>query len=242
MDAMKNSGWAKASCCAISLIVVGVFATATVFLGIYAFNNPDPEACWVVKGMDDPTTTRDAAVNEADTKSVDITEGYPVDMHRIYIAWFTWGFYAKVAMTALMIISMLVGCWKEKAGMIVGSISMGLYVTNGIVWAACGALWRFSGAGLIAAGDKLERDFDVTDDVWEAQLQLAQDERGIQIKNGRFMKIYLILLAWLAGLFLVGMFVTSLIVCCCDPRKKAAYMQMHKGSPRAGGEDYNFEE
>jgi len=164
-------------------------------------------------------------------------------MHRIYIAWFTWGFYSKIAMTALMVIAMGLGCWKEKAGMITGSVVTGLYVTNGIVWAACGAIWRFSKAGQIAAGDKLERDFDVTDEVWEAQLQLAQDERGIQIKNGRFMKIYLILLGWLAALLLVGMIVTSLVVCCCDPRKKAGYTQMHSGSPRSKkDEDYNFEE
>jgi len=56
------SGWAKCSCLVVSLVVVSVFATATVFLGIYSFNNPDPEACWVVKGMDDPETTRDAVV------------------------------------------------------------------------------------------------------------------------------------------------------------------------------------
>ena len=34
--------------------VVGVFVTITVYLGIYGYNNPDPDSCWVVKGLDAP--------------------------------------------------------------------------------------------------------------------------------------------------------------------------------------------
>ena len=33
------------------VIVTGIFITLTVYLGIYAFNNPDPLKCFVVKDL-----------------------------------------------------------------------------------------------------------------------------------------------------------------------------------------------
>lgn len=38
--------------CIISIL--GVIVTITVLLGIFAYKNPDPGSCWVVKGLDAP--------------------------------------------------------------------------------------------------------------------------------------------------------------------------------------------
>lgn len=38
--------------CIISIL--GVIVTLTVLLGIFAYKNPDPSSCWVVKGLDAP--------------------------------------------------------------------------------------------------------------------------------------------------------------------------------------------
>jgi len=32
-----------------ALLAFGVFSMATVYLGIYAYKNPDPDNCWVVR-------------------------------------------------------------------------------------------------------------------------------------------------------------------------------------------------
>lgn len=31
---------------------------------------------------------------------VDIVDGYPMEMHQVYIIWFLWGFWAQVAFLA----------------------------------------------------------------------------------------------------------------------------------------------
>ena len=102
-----------------------------------------------------------------------MTEGYPVEMHKVYLAWFLWGFYAKCAMIVLMSITTGLYFCTEKAAVVVGSVSCGLYIANAIVWVACGGIWRFSKGGVIATGDKLERMFGTSDEDWDAQLEAA---------------------------------------------------------------------
>ena len=43
-------------------IVLGAFITATVYLGIYSFNNPDSEKSWVIKGLDSTSITKAQAI------------------------------------------------------------------------------------------------------------------------------------------------------------------------------------
>lgn len=33
------------------VVGVGLMATVTVYLGLYAYKNPDPKACWVVRDL-----------------------------------------------------------------------------------------------------------------------------------------------------------------------------------------------
>ena len=35
-----------------------IFTTIVVYLGIYAFKNPDPGACWVVRDLDSAAKTK----------------------------------------------------------------------------------------------------------------------------------------------------------------------------------------
>ena len=41
----------------LGVISVGLLATLQVYLGIYAYNNPDPKACWVVRDLHTSGTT-----------------------------------------------------------------------------------------------------------------------------------------------------------------------------------------
>ena len=87
-----------------------------------------------------------------------------MEMHKVMVAWFVWGFWAKVAATVLLIVCAVISFMGSKVGSICGAITVGLYVTNGLIWLIFGAIWRFSNAGLIASGDKLERLFNISDD------------------------------------------------------------------------------
>ncbi len=45
-DKLKN-----VCCILIGVVFVGIFITLAVYLGIFAYNNPDPPKCWVVKDL-----------------------------------------------------------------------------------------------------------------------------------------------------------------------------------------------
>ena len=61
--------------CIISIL--GFIVTLTVLLGIFAYKNPDPGSCWVVKGLDAPQPTKDGVIAKAALLGVSIPEGYP---------------------------------------------------------------------------------------------------------------------------------------------------------------------
>lgn len=49
---------------------------------------------------------------------------------------------------------------------------------------------------------------------------------GYQIKSGRFLKIYLMIMAWVVALIIIGFIVTGLAMCCCEPFAKGAMGSM----------------
>ena len=48
-------------------------------------------------------------------------------------------------------------------------------MTNFVVWIVLGTVWRFSTAGSIASGSKLEKPIGMTDESWTEQLKTAQE-------------------------------------------------------------------
>ena len=48
---------AKGCSCVVSVVMFGLFCTVTAYLGIFAYRNPDPKACWVVRDLHTATTT-----------------------------------------------------------------------------------------------------------------------------------------------------------------------------------------
>lgn len=148
------------------ITVVGIFITITVYLGIFAYNNPDPAKCWVVKDLHQCQPTKELIINKAKEFQIDITDGYPMEMHKVVVAWFVWGFFAKVAFIALIVLSGIAAFMGSKVGSFCGACTTGLYIANGVVWLCFGAIWRFSSAGQIMAGDKLERVANISDEEW----------------------------------------------------------------------------
>ena len=161
-------------------VVLGgaAYITATTFLGIYTFNNPDPENCWVVKDLEYPDLTQAAVIKEANDNDVDVADGYPVNMANVFRGWFAWGFWAHIAFVAFMMIGMAIYQCSTKASRIWGGITWGLSFGNYVSWIILGSIWRFTKPGQIASGDKLIKDDGVDDATWKAQKERALFEKG----------------------------------------------------------------
>lgn len=76
-----------------------------------------------------------------------------------------------------------------------------------------GAVWRFSKGGAVAAGDELARRPGTSSELWDAQLQAAQLSNGYQISSGRFMSYYLIAMAIITILTIIGFIVGCMWLC-----------------------------
>ena len=212
----------------LTILTVAAFITVTIFLGIFAYANPDPNSCWVVRDLENTERTEAAVVQSARTLSVDITEGYPIEMHKIFSVWFIWGFWTSVAYLTIFAIGLLVAKKNVKTAKVIISTITGFFCTNAIVWIVMGILWRFSKAGSVASGDRLERTYGTSDKVWAQQMQASAEANGYQLKGGMFMKIYLLLMVVLIGTILIAFVIGFHILCFCDPRK----------SKGPGGEPY----
>ena len=126
---------------------IGLFTTATIMLGTYAYKNPDPLNCWVVRDLHSGWTSKADAITRADAMDIDVTSGFPMEMHEVFLVWFLWGFWAKVALFAAAALSLSVYQCSPDVGKIVGIISITIYSLNSIVWLGVGAVWRYSKGG-----------------------------------------------------------------------------------------------
>ena len=199
-------------CGICSCITGGVaFTTALVFLGYYAYSNPDPSQCWVVRDLHSAWPTKADAIARADTMDIDVTSGYPMEMHAVFELWFTWGFWAKITLIAALLLG--VGVYKsghENAGKIVLFLSSGLYAAQGIVWLGLGAVWRYSKAGQVASGDELARRTGISDELWAQQVEAAKLSNGYQVSGGRFINIYLMIMTFVVIFTIIGFIVGCL--------------------------------
>ena len=109
---------------------------------------------------------------------IDIVDGYPVEMHRVYVVWFLTGFWAQIALIVITAIVIPLYRFKEFYGKVFGCCSYSFYWIATFVWLAFGGIWRFSKAGSVASGDKLERLYGTTDEQWAKSLEAAQTANG----------------------------------------------------------------
>jgi len=220
MDMLEQNPGAKGAGMLVGTIVGGVWITSLVYLGIYAYNNPDPATCWVVRDLDSGFLTKEEVIARAVNVDIDIVDGYPMEMHKVYTAWFMWGFWAKVIWLTTSIVLTGVSFANAYVAKMLGAINCGLYLTNGALWLILGAVWRFAQPGMVASGDKLTRPKNLSDDDWKTAVSLAKKDHGYQIQSGRFIKYYTSICFWAILLAVIAMAVTGLTVTFCDPRKK----------------------
>ena len=123
------------ACCALQV-------TFIVYLGIFAFANPDKRAYYVISA-DSPKMT-ETAVN-----------GSAVDVHAQFVAWFTWGFIMMLCPCAIGLILVLTSFFSDTCTSLLGTFFNCAAGCTGIAWWVCGIVWRFKASGSFASGDEL---------------------------------------------------------------------------------------
>ena len=123
-------------------------------------------------------------------------------MHKLFRIWFVWGFWAKIYMLVTGTIFSCMNACIGNASKVLGAISCGLYLTNGLIWIVFGAIWRYSSAGKVASGDNLERPETSTDEQWAASIEKAKEDHGYQFSSGTFIHVYVIAIA--SGIMITG--------------------------------------
>lgn len=122
-----------------------------VYLGVYAYNNPDPENCWWVEGA--TTTTLAVQAGQEDVS---------VNVHTVFVAWFTWGFWNSIAPCLIAPVVLIFQCLSPKFGMAVGGFLGCANCVSGLVWFIMGCVWRWGAMGTTAT--EIEFADDITDD------------------------------------------------------------------------------
>lgn len=130
---------------ATTVILYTVFV---FFLGIYGYNNPDPDACYFIEGLETTELTRADAISKAASLGVPVKVGYPVNMAHLYRAWFIWGFWDKLYQLVIVAVFVpLAILMREKMVVplrIVFSGLQSLACCSTMIWFFMGLFWRFS--------------------------------------------------------------------------------------------------
>ena len=196
MEFVKQSAGGAGLCaqifgCICSCGCLAGFITFMVYLGKYAFSNPDPLA-WYVEGDNGYLTLTPPAEN---------AEGI-VDIHGEFVLWFTWMF-ANMCFYVVMPVFMGIGMCLMASSPMIGNIFNGLVgcgsMCSGLIVWIMGMVWRFSAAGKYASGD------DVAEGVAGDALE--------QTSSGKFIGIYY-LISWIILGTMCGCSIIGAIVAC----------------------------
>ena len=157
-------------------VAVVLYILLVVYLGIFGYNNPDPESCFYIDGVDTTAKTRIAAVNKAVEVEVKVRAGYPIDMAHMFRSWFIWGFWDKISQIGIIALFLpLAFCcsdalMKTTVIRIVFSALQSLSCLSSLLWFIIGFYWRFSRAGRVTSGEELKRAPEISDTLWEEGL------------------------------------------------------------------------
>jgi hypothetical protein len=209
--------WTAGKICGLigTVIILTLFITLTVYCGVYAYNNPDPGNAWIIKGVDSPSLTKSAAVDKATADGVTVPEGYPIDMHKVMVAWATWGFWQNLILVAIFALSIAIGTCAPKAFAVMGSLTGLGWMLGTILWLVFGGIWRYSNGGMIASGDRLEKADGQDEAAWKSSLDAASKSNGYQLASGKFMATIFGLLGGVIFLMIVVFAIAGCLMCAC---------------------------
>ena len=202
MDSLKAaSGVSQCIGCLCSLGCCAAQITLIVYLGIFAFNNPDNEAWY---GVDSEGKSQLFA-KESDATVTGDTE--LEDIHGRFVLWFFWGFIMALAPCAAAPVLAIANCIHETLAKVLGGIVSCGIGCGGLAWWISGIVWRFKASGSFAAGDQLTE---------EERTALDTDETTLfQYRSGNFMLIYYIIVWSLMGCSILSSLIGLIASCTC---------------------------
>ena len=143
---LKEGIGALVGCGTLALLI-----TYVVYLGKFAFSNPDNPCWYVTSSWHEPNLTGIAPIENEDG---DIPDNY-TDVHGHFLRWFKMFFWLHIASFATCCCS---GCLaqknKEVAMRCLGGCGFIAFITLFWIWIK-GMVWRYSAAGHMASGDYL---------------------------------------------------------------------------------------
>merc|ERR1712060_677240 len=215
--AMSSNFW-KVTWSIMLGVMSALYLVWFIYLGVYAYANPDKKAAFYIDGLDEVALTRDAILTkagEADPE-IPVRAGYPVNMGHLFNTWFMWGFWGTCFQVCMIIVYLPIVFTMPKHVPLLNLISGvlgGLNCCSNVAWFILGFFWRFSRAGRVASGEKLEREAGLTDAEWEANLDDTARSDGYQLKGGHFMAVYLWIILVLIMLSILSASVISIMNC-----------------------------
>mmetsp|Transcript_23076 Transcript_23076/g.30711 ORF Transcript_23076/g.30711 Transcript_23076/m.30711 type:complete len:127 (-) Transcript_23076:370-750(-) len=121
---------------------IAVLLTFVIYLGIYAFNNPDREA-WVGLAAETNDRTLFRAHAELDaSKAIQV-----VNIHSRFTAWFFWGFINWFAPLFIVTCAVLTCSINQFCGLVTISALSLASACSATAWFIVGAIWRFNKDG-----------------------------------------------------------------------------------------------
>ena len=185
--------------------LAGVIAYV-VYLGIYAFNNPDPELAFSIGGQCYGTQiAADAAWASLQTAGTVEADAVMLNAHTLFVSWFVWGFWTCVSPCLAIPLFCILGCLGQPTIMMGcgGLFSAGLGCSS-LFWIIFGAIWRWGDLAPCTrdAIAPMAADGDIV--AYEASVETQIATQGLQVQSGAFMKTWLIIQFCIMGLQLLG--------------------------------------
>ena len=209
METVKGiaAGTSGVVLCLVSCAFAILPIVMTVYLGIYAFNNPDSEA-WL--GLSKSGKEEDFALfkDEAAGKAAQATE--LVDVHGRFLVWFLWGFIAQLSPIAVVILTSIFTLCHPGFGSFCGGVLGCAQCCGTLAWWITGIVWRFRADGAYAAGDIIPEGTTIED--WEKKIS-AQDSL-FQYSSGKFMFFFYVISWSLCACSCTISLIGALIGCC----------------------------
>ena len=212
MDAFKFAGggscFVTAIGCLCALSICGGFITFIVYLGMYAFANPNA-AAWYGETMSVDGVLTPGLYADPTTATVPL-----VDIHGQFVTWFLWGFIQAILPFATVIFAVTCSLISQTLGNAVISIFGCGMGCGGLAWWITGMVWRFSNAGKYASGDIVPEGMDAEKTAaWETGL--TADGSLFQYSSGNFMYIYYMIIWIILGVGCGCSLLATILTCIC---------------------------
>ena len=84
VEKLTRTAGRKAISIIVASIVFAVYTVFVIYLGLYAYGNPDPNHCFYIDGLDTSGTSRANAIDLAIDRGIEVRTGYPIDMAHLF--------------------------------------------------------------------------------------------------------------------------------------------------------------